>query len=156
MKISLMFCLCLAGVWLVAPVWGQQVYRCVNAEVDDHVTITNVVSKQDSKHCALIEMPPDTVVPASARKATTSKRVSGAASVGFPVVSDSERQEREKARRVILEQELSSELQSLSQAQKDLLAAQKIQNANTKPYEEKVTQHQRNVNALNKEIDNLK
>jgi len=144
MKISLMPCLCLAGAFFALPAWSQ-VYKCVDAE-SDHVTYSNVVSKQDSKNCTRLETSQDNVAPAVVRQKTKSASTPSA----FPVHIS-----RENDRRAILEQELSSELQSLSQAQKELLAAQN-QKGDTKPYEERVAQHQRNVDALNKEIDNLK
>jgi len=154
MKISLMPCLCLAGAFVALPAWSQ-VYRCVDAE-SDHVTITNTVSKQDSKSCARLDTSQDNLTsgsPRSGGKATTTVRTPGASA--FPTVSNAEQDAREKDRRVILDQELSRELQSLSQAQKELLGAEN-QKEDTTPYKERVALHQRNIDALNKEIDNLK
>lgn len=158
MKISLMPCLCLTGAFLALPAWSQ-VYRCVDAE-SEHVTITNVVSKQD-KHCTRLETTQDNVMIAprssGGGRATTTTRMpgAGAAVVDFPKVSVNEQEAREKDRRVILEQELSSELSKLSQAQRELLELQGKE-VDTTPYKERVALHQRNVDALNKEIANLK
>jgi hypothetical protein len=70
-------------------------------------------------------------------------------------VSENEHQIRENDRRAILEQELSAELQNLSQAQK-ALAEQQARKGDTKALEATVALHKRNVDVLQKEISNLK
>ncbi|MDR1648213.1 MAG: DUF4124 domain-containing protein [Zoogloeaceae bacterium] len=146
----------LLGSVAAFPAWGQ-VYKCVDA--DDHVTYSNVMSKQGSKQCTRMELTPDNSMsaPKPVRgKATTTTRIPGsAATPGFPSVGDNEHKARENDRRAILEQELSAELQNLSQAQK-ALAEQQTRKGDTKTLEASVTLHKRNVDALQKEIANLK
>ncbi|MDR2165608.1 MAG: DUF4124 domain-containing protein [Zoogloeaceae bacterium] len=148
----------LPGLFLVSAVttWPAcgQIYRCVDA--DDHVTYSNMM-KKSKESCTRVEIIQDSAMPARAQtgpvRAVTTSRIQGPAT--FPRVTEDEQKKRENDRRAILEQEFSDELKKLAQAQREL-EEQQNRKGDTKPQEERVAQHQRNVDALNKEIANLK
>ncbi|MDR3323690.1 MAG: DUF4124 domain-containing protein [Zoogloeaceae bacterium] len=161
MKKRLFARLCLIGACVAtAPVWAQ-IYKCVDA--DDHVTYSNVASAS-SKNCTKVQMEPDTVIPAPP------VRSRGAASnptpADFPKVSNEEQKARDNDKRAILTQELANEQKNLEQAKKDLAAQQAIRTGDEKnyqkvqerlkPYEEKVEQHERNIQILTRDIANLR
>ncbi|MDR3352819.1 MAG: DUF4124 domain-containing protein [Zoogloeaceae bacterium] len=146
----------LANVLLVLPVGAQQVYKCVDAE--EHVTYSNVV-KPGSKNCNPITLEPESVLPAPARP----RAASNPTPANFPSVSSAEQSARDNDSRVILAQELEREQKALEQARKEL-EEQRARNPGDmkdpkildrlQPYEERVAQHERNIQALNKEIGN--
>lgn len=166
-KVSVLAGVLALGFGFVAtPAWSQAVYRCVNSE--GHVTISNISS---SKDCRRIELAPDNTVPAPAqRPATAGNRTPGAAAnttpVDFPKVSGDAQKARDNDRRTILEQELVNEKKSLEQARKDLAEQEAVRFGDERnfqrvkdrllPFQERVAQHERNVQALEKEIANLR
>ena len=80
----------------------------------------------------------------------------------FPKISDSSQKARDVDRKRILEEELAQEQKSLDQAKKDLLQQEKIavkEERNYKkiterllPFRDKLLQHERNIEALRKEM----
>jgi hypothetical protein len=156
--------LCLLVSLLAAPpAWSQAIYRCVDA--DDHPTFTNV-PKPNDKNCTRTKLEPETILPAP----RTSSRTPGAASnptpAGFPKVSNEDQKAKDNDRRAILNQELANEQKALEQARKDLTEQKAVRLGNEQnyqktldrlqPYEDQVAQHERNIEALNKEIANLR
>jgi hypothetical protein len=143
---------------VAAPSAWSQIYRCVDAE--NHVTYSNVASA-GKKECERVQLEPETtlppVKPRSPRTATDPD---------FPKVSGAEQSAKDNDRRVILNQELSSEQKALEQARKELEEQKAVRLGDEKnyqkvlerlqPYEERVAQHERNIQTLNKEIANLK
>jgi hypothetical protein len=84
---------------------------------------------------------------------------------GFPRVDSDTQRQRDVDRRQILEQELATEEKNLEQARKDLAAQEGIRDAKEKepqraerlqPHKDKFALHGRNIEALKKEIANLK
>ncbi|MDX9737951.1 MAG: DUF4124 domain-containing protein, partial [Azonexus sp.] len=76
----------------------------------------------------------------------------------FPRVQDDTQKARDSDRRHILEQELSGEQKRLDQAKKDL-ADQEARRATPEqlgPYRDRITQHERNLQAIQKELGNLR
>ncbi len=83
----------------------------------------------------------------------------------FPKVSGDDQRERDAGRRKILESELQTEEKALEEARKALAEEDAVRYGNErnyqkkldrlKPFQEKVEQHERNVEALKKEIGNL-
>ncbi|MDR3053925.1 MAG: DUF4124 domain-containing protein [Zoogloeaceae bacterium] len=154
-------CLLLTASLLAAsPAWGQ-IYKCVNE--DNHPTYTNVpVDKKCVKMQIESDAPPST--------ATTTVRTRGAAAtptpVDFPRVSADTQKARDNDRRAILNQELSAELQSLNAARAKLAAEEKTRAGNEKnaqkredrlqPFREEVASRERNIEAINKELANLR
>lgn len=84
----------------------------------------------------------------------------------LPKVSESTQKTRDDERRRILEQELADETGRLAQAKTDLAAQESIRNGNernyerflerVKPYRDAVGTHEHNIEAIKREIANLK
>jgi hypothetical protein len=83
-----------------------------------------------------------------------------------PRVSEDTQKSRDDERRRILEQELADETKQLAQAKEKLVAEEAIRNGNERnyqrflervqPYRDAVATHERNLEALKREIANLK
>ncbi len=160
---KLLGCALLLGVVsLSTPAWSQ-IYRCVDA--DGKVTYSNVGNNKGCKRMQLDA--PNTV---SAPPARTTGRTPGAAAnptpVDFPKVSGDAQKARDNDRRAILEQELATEQKSLEQARKELAEQEAVRLGDEKnyqkvldrlqPYKDRVAQHERNIQAINRELSNLK
>lgn len=77
----------------------------------------------------------------------------------FPRVQEDTQKARDGDRRHILEQEMSGEQRNLEQAKKDLAEQEAIRGApndRVVPYRERVGQHERNIQAIQKELNNLR
>lgn len=146
-------------IWLgllVVPLARADVYKCVDD--DGHVTYTNTKPSAKSKCSALSrEQRVSTVPGRAANKPSPS---------GFPKVDGDTQKARDNDRRKILEQELATEQKSLDQSKKELAEQEAIRTGDERnyqrvlerlqPYKDKVALHERNIEALNKEIGNLR
>ncbi len=141
--------LCLAG-----PALADTLYKCTDA--DGRTTYTN--NKGAAKNCVVIsrDKPVSTF---SAPRAQPNAPTPG----DFPKVGAGEQKARDGDRRAILEQELASEQKSLDEAKKTLAqqeaavpAGQAKSADRLKSYQDTVQLHERNVEALKKELGNLK
>lgn len=96
-------------------------------------------------------MPP----PSKARPAGATANPSPA---GFPRVQEDTQKARDGDRRHILEQELAGEQRNLEQARKDLSEQQAAGASGDRvaPYRDRVGQHERNIQAIQKELGNLR
>jgi len=84
----------------------------------------------------------------------------------FPKVDGETQKKRDDDRRAILEQELGAEQQQLEQAKQKLAEQEAVRTGEERnyqkfiervqPYRDAVTTHERNIEALNREIANLK
>lgn len=161
--------LLLGALGTAAPAWGQ-IYRCVDG--DGHVTYSNVAS---SKTCKRMQLEPaSSYAPPASRAGSapgrTTSRTPGAAAnpspVDFPKVSNEAQKARDNDRQAILTQELSSEQKALEQARQELTEQEGVRLGGERnyqrvldrlqPYKDKVAQHERNIEALNKELSKLK
>jgi len=147
----------LAGLLVCAamPVWAN-IYKCVDA--DGRVTYSNI----DTKGCKKLDIEGEPS--ASPAPAVRSKAASAPTPGDFPKVDQATQKARDSDRKTILEQELASEKSALQQSRQELLA----QEANGKaaadgkggdrlqPYRDRVSQHERNVDAISRELANLK
>lgn len=78
-------------------------------------------------------------------------------SVKLPRVQEDTQRTRDGDRRHILEQELAGEQRNLEQAKKDLAeqeATRGVPSDRVEPYRERVSQHERNIQAIQKELAN--
>lgn len=148
---------------LLALVGNAQadIYKCV----DDagHTTYTNDKPGAVTKGCTLMsrEQPVSTVSSPPARKAAATPTPSN-----FPKVDDSTQKTRDGDRRKILEQELSNEERLLDAARKELVEQENMRQGDEKNYQkyldriqrykDSVQLHERNIEAIRKEIANLK
>jgi hypothetical protein len=143
---------------LASPAYAQ-VYKCVDDE--GRVTYTN--DRNAAQGCTVLrqDQPVSTVPAPAARPAAPA-----ATPQSFPRVSPDTQRERDQSRREILEKELAGEEAALAEAQKELADQEAVRYGNErnyqrvldrlKPFQEKVEQHQRNVDALKRELRDLK
>lgn len=144
-----------AVAWIALPAWAD-VYKCVDE--DGHVTYTNTKPSPKAKCSALSRDQRVSTVPG--RSANTPSPA------GFPKVNSDVQKVRDNDRRRILEQELATEQNNLEQAKKELADQEAIRTGDERnyqrvldrlqPYKDKVALHERNIEALKKEIGNLR
>jgi hypothetical protein len=143
----------------VMPVYAD-IYKCT--EADGHVTYSNVATK----NCKKLNLDPvNTSPPPRADTKTPSP-------AAFPKVNDNTQKARDTDRRRILESELAAEQKNLEQAKKDLaeqeavvLPGERMQGGaisggkveeRLQPFKDKAALHERNIEAIRKEIANLR
>lgn len=133
------------------------IYKCVSSS--GQITYTNAKPASHTQGCTVMTHDqPFTTAPA--QTSTQKSRPTN-----FPKVDSQTQKRRDDDRRQILENELESEKQALDAAQKELSAQEAVRNGNEKnyqkyldrvqPYKDTVTAHQRNIDALNKELEKL-
>lgn len=148
------------GLLALAALPAQaEIFKCTDAS--GHVTYSNVASKG----CARLNLDPISTVPAT--KAATKTPTPST----FPRVEESTQKSRDTDRRKILEQERATEQKSLDEARKKLAEAEqplpqernpggsvnqgKVQER-IQPMLDQVQLHVRNLEAINKELQNLR
>lgn len=151
----------LGGLCLLAASAGVQadIYKCVDES--GGVTYTNT---KTGKGCSpLTRDLPVSSVPGP--QGGVSKPPAGDSGT-FPKVSGDAQKSRDTDRKKILSQELATEEKALEEAQKALAEQEAVRSGDERnyqrvldrlqPYKEKVELHQRNVDALKREMANLK
>lgn len=135
------------------------IYKCTDAA--GHVTYSNVATKG----CTKLSLDPISTIPASKPAAKTPTPSS------FPRVDENVQRARDNDRRRILEQEQANEQKNLEEARKRLAEAEvpqpedrnaggsinqaKLQER-TQPMRDQVQLHERNLEAIRKELQNLR
>ncbi|WP_024301547.1 DUF4124 domain-containing protein [Pseudogulbenkiania sp. MAI-1] len=154
---TMLFCLLLASSLAQA----QTIYKYVDPS--GHVTFSNTPMKGG----APIKLSPlstysssDEVKPSSS--APSSSPSTPPFSSRYPNVDSATQQQRDNGRRKILEQELANEQKALTEAQKALAEGRATRLGNERNYQkyldrvqqlqEQVTEHQKNVEALRREL----
>lgn len=129
---------------------AQTIYKCVDA--NGATTYTN--SRLD-KNCKAIASGPENSMPAPAPRARAAANPTPA---GFPRVQEDTQKARDGDRRHILDQELAGEQRNLEQAKKELAEQQGAGTVGDRlsPYRDRVAQHERNIQAIQKEVGNLR
>jgi hypothetical protein len=142
-----------------APAWGDT-FKCLDA--NGRATYTNMKEEAKGKNCTVV-MREISVVPA-----TPAPRPAAAAPspAGFPKVDPATQKSRDGARRRILEEELSGEEKALAQAKAELTEQEGIRTGDERNYQrvldrlqkykDEVERHQKNVEALKKELNSAK
>ena len=144
---------------LAAPALGDT-FKCIDA--NGRATYTNMKEEAKGKNCTVV-MREISVVPATpAPRAAAAKPSPG----GFPKVDPATQKNRDGARRRILVEELSGEEKALAQAKAELTEQQGIRTGDERNYQrvldrlqkykDEVERHQKNVEALKKELSNAK
>ena len=136
---------------------ADTLYKCSDSA--GRTTYTN--QKTPGKNCSVLsqDKPISTFAAPKARASTPTPE-------GFPRVNSETQKSRDGDRRKILEEEMRSEQQKLEEAKKSLSEQEAIREGGEKnyqrvldrlkPYQEEVQLHERNVDSLQKEIDNLR
>ncbi|MCG2575427.1 DUF4124 domain-containing protein [Dechloromonas sp. XY25] len=131
---------------------AQTIYKCVDASGG-----TVIANSRIEKNCKAIVSGPENTLPAP--KARPAGAAANPSPAGFPRVGEDTQKSRDGDRRHILEQELAGEQRNLEQAKKELAeqeAAKGGPSDRTAPYRDRVSQHERNIQAIQKELGNLK
>jgi hypothetical protein len=131
---------------------AQTIYKCIDANGS-----TTYASSRLDKNCKVISSGPENTLPAP--KAKPAGAAANPSPAGLPRVGDDTQKARDGDRRHILEQELAGEQRNLEQAKKELAeqeAAKGGPSDRTAPYRDRVGQHERNIQAIQKELGNLR
>jgi hypothetical protein len=131
---------------------AQTIYKCIDSGGG-----TIISNSRLEKNCKAISTGPENAMPAPP-KARSSGAAANPSPAGFPRVQEDTQKARDGDRRHILEQELAGEQRNLEQARKDLSEQQAAGSNNDRlaPYRDRVGQHERNIQAIQKELGNLK
>ena len=143
----------------MSPTAFADIYKCVGA--DGQVTYSNM---QD-KNCKRLSLDPiPAASPASPAAARPAARTPTPAS--FPKVEENAQKARDNDRRRILESELEAEQKNLAQAKKELADQEAVRSGDERnyqkvldrlqPFKDKVALHERNIEAVQKEISRLR
>lgn len=135
--------------WLPFSASAQTIYKCIDASGGTVISNARV-----EKNCKAIASGPENAVPAPP-KARPASAAANPSPAGFPRVQEDTQKARDGDRRHILEQELASEQRSLEQAKKELAELEATRGASSErmlPYRERVGQHERNIQAIQKEL----
>lgn len=144
-------------VLLAGAAQADTLYKCTDS--DGHTTYTN--QKGANKQCTVLsqDKPVSTFAPPKARPNAPTPD-------GFPRVSTETQKNRDSDRRRILEEELATEKRSLDEAKKSLAEQEAVREGGEKnyqkyldrlkPFQDSVQLHERNVEALQKELNNLR
>lgn len=143
-----------ALLMLAAMSAQADIYKC--ADADGHVTYSNVATK----NCKKLNLEPVNTAPAAKAAAKTPTPAA------FPRVDDGAQKARDTDRRRILEGELAAEQKNLEEAKKALAEQEAVRSGDEKnyqkvldrlqPFKDKVALHERNLEAIRKEIANLR
>ncbi|MCF8198243.1 MAG: DUF4124 domain-containing protein [Sulfuritalea sp.] len=129
---------------------ANTLYKCVD---DSGVTLyTN--QKASKKKCTVLSVQ---AAPSTSGNSSPKQRIASAPTPrDFPRVSNGEQKARDGDRRAILDRELATELQSMEKARKAILDARGLSPEKLQPLNDTVALHERNVEALKKELGNLR
>jgi len=145
-----------AGLAAAGPARAQveTLWNC--KDKDGRTTLTNQKADTAGKDCRIVQQERVTVVPASK---------GGKSPANFPKESASDRATAKVKQRETLENELSQEEAMLAEARKKLTEQEGIRTGDDKnyarvlerlkPYQDTVEVHQKNVEALKRELSNL-
>ena len=142
------------------PAVAGTIYKCTDDSGGTLISNTKV-----NKSCQAVVTGPDSTMPAPP-KAKAPGAAATPSPAGFPKVADETQKARDTDRRRILEQELAGEQKNLEAAKKDLADQESVRSGDEKnyqrvldrlqPYKDRVSQHERNIEAIQKELNNLR
>lgn len=145
--------LALLAIAAAAPAAANVLYKCTN----DSGVVLYTNQKATGKKCEVLSRSPVPPAPTSAAPSGNRPRAAAQPSpADFPKVSGNEQKARDSDRRAILDKELATETANLDKARKDLLAAASQPADAQRTLKDTVTLHERNIEALKKEIGNLR
>lgn len=152
------------AISLPAASWAE---TCKYLDADGHVIYSNTPSNppKGAKKVKCFEDPAPKQEPA-AEKPSSDTPKSGESKRKFPKVDGDTQKKRDTERRAILEQELSTEQQALDQAKKELAEQESTRTGGERnyqrfldrvqPFRDAVANHERNIEAIQRELVNLK
>ena len=141
------------------PASAQTIYRCTDAAGGTLISNARV-----DKSCKPVVISPDSTLPAPKNRAPSA--AANPTPAGFPKVPEEAQKARDTDRKRILEQELAGEQKNLDQARKELAEQEAVRTGDERnyqrvvervqPYKDRVAQHERNIEAIRKELNNLR
>lgn len=144
---------------MAAAAQADVMYQCVDEQ--GHKTFSNVKLLEKGVRCTAMDLGPATSAPPPSRPAAKAPSPSG-----FPKVGESDQKARDNDRRRILESELAAEQKNLEQAKKELAEQEAIRTGDERnyqrvlerlePFKNKVALHERNIEAIEKELAKLR
>jgi len=151
--------LILASAFFAAPAHAQQVteiFKCKSP--DGHWTYTNDRREAEKQKCEVVTRQINVApAPKQAAKGTPGT---------FPKESPADRATAKVRQREILEKELAQEQAALAKAKEDLAAQEQVRMGNERnyarveerlqPFKDSVETHQKNIEALRRELANLR
>ena len=151
--------LALAVLATLATARAQGMFQCVDE--DGRKTFSNVKLADKAIKCTAMYLTPVTSVPPAPVTKPPAARPAG-----FPKVEENAQKARDNDRRRILENELEAERGNLDQARKELTEQEGIRNGNEQnyqkvldrlePYKNRAALHERNIEAIEKELAKLR
>jgi len=147
----------LLGVALAGPLHAQQIETLWNCkDANGRTTLTNQKADTVGKECRVVQQDRVNVAPGGKANRSPSN---------FPKESSAERQAAKGKQRETLENELAQEESMLADAKQKLTEQEAIRGGDEKnyqrvldrlkPYQDTVEVHQKNVDALKRELGNL-
>ena len=135
------------------PVSAQTIYKCIDANGGTLISNTRV-----DKNCKAVVSGPESSMPPPPPRAKPVGASANPSPAGFPRVQEDTQRARDTDRRHILDQELAGEQRNLEQARKDLGEQEALRGSPERmaPYRDRVAQHERNIQAIQKELSNLR
>jgi hypothetical protein len=152
-----------------APAQADVMYQCVDES--GHKSFSNIKSSGQGAKCTAMDLGIPALPPPPAAKAA----VRTPTPATFPKVDDNAQKARDNDRRRILDGELAAEQKNLEQARKDLaeqeatiLPSERMQfkggggisggkvEERVQPFRDKVALHERNIEAIQREISKLR
>ena len=164
--VALTLILCFAAVAAVAtssPARAQagDVWRCEDGS--GRFQYTNVRSDTEGKRCTQVTREVSVV---TSPPPVEGRRPGPGGTSGIPNVDPKTQRARDDSRRKILEDELAGEQRALEKAKEALTEQEGVRNGNERnyqrvldrlqPYQDAVSQHEKNIDALQKEISAVK
>ncbi|TMH27705.1 MAG: DUF4124 domain-containing protein [Betaproteobacteria bacterium] len=141
---------------------ATEILKCRGA--DGHWTYTNDRREGEKMKCEVVTRQVN-VAPAPPPQRATAPAARGGRPSEFPRESASERTTARERQRQILEQELANEQSALAKAKQDLAAQEAVRSGDERnyarveerlqPYKDTVETHEKNVEALRRELNNL-
>lgn len=133
---------------------AQTIYKCT--DTSGGVLISN---SRVNKNCQAIVSEEQNSLPAP--RTPAARASANPTPAGFPRVQEDTQKARDSDRRHILEQELAGEQRKLDLARKELSEQEAVRGTiggaeRTAPYRDRVAQHERNLQAIQKELANLR
>lgn len=157
----------LTALLAVLPVQADVMYQCVDDR--GHKSFSNIKSSAKGAKCTAMDLGAPVTVPAPKAAAKTPTPAT------FPKVDDNTQKARDTDRRRILDSELATEQRNLEEAKKALVEQEAIilpserqqykggggisggkVEERIQPYRDKVALHERNIEAIQKEIAKLR
>lgn len=152
--------LLLLGAALAPALAWADIYKCVSDS--GHVTYSNV----QQKGCQKMNLEPLSTIPPPKPAARSAATGAAQPAPGFPKVEPDAQKKRDSDRRRILEEELATEEKQLDQAKQALAEQEAVRLGDERnyqrvldrlqPFKDKVALHERNIDALKRELSNLK